>query len=201
MSGLLPSDRDAEREARPPRVLWLDDDDAEQLISSLSSENARSILTELYERDATASELSDAVDTSLQNVRHHLGNLQDAGLVEIVGTEYSVKGREMNVYAPADGPLVVCAGQEDDRASVLDSLRKFVGVAALLAVGTLLVQWLFGAATTVTDLGGPGTAPRVGDSVGNGVAPVLGQLSPGLAFLAGGVIVLAAVLAWEAVER
>ncbi|WP_224336230.1 ArsR/SmtB family transcription factor [Haloprofundus halobius] len=200
MSGLLPSDRNTEREARPPRVLWLDDDDAEQLISSLSSETARSILTELYERDGTASELSDSVDTSLQNVRHHLGNLQDAGLVEIVGTEYSVKGREMNVYGPADGPLVVCAGQTDDRASVLDSLRRFVGVTALLAVGAALVQWLFGAAV-VTDLGGPETAPRVGDSVANGVGGTLGTLSPGLAFVAGGVLVLVAILAWEVVER
>ncbi|KTG10388.1 transcriptional regulator [Haloprofundus marisrubri] len=201
MSGLLPSDRDTERETRTPRVLWLDDDDAEQLISSLSSETARSILTELYERDATASELSEAVDTSLQNVRHHLGNLQDAGLVDIVGTEYSVKGREMNVYAPVDSPLVVCAGQEDDRASVLDSLRKFVGVAAILAVGAVLVQWLFGAAVTVSDVGGPGTAPRVGDSVADGVAPLLGTLPPGVAFLAGGALVLAVVLALEGFQR
>ena len=137
MSGLLPSDTDAPRgdpsEERAEgddgdlRVLWLDDEDADQLIGSLSSETARAVLTELHHGPATASELSDDVDTSLQNVRHHLNSLQEAGLVQVADTRYSVKGREMNVYAPTDDSLVVCVGREDDRSSFLDSLKRLVG--------------------------------------------------------------------------
>ncbi|MFC6725426.1 ArsR/SmtB family transcription factor, partial [Halobium palmae] len=165
MSGLLPSDKEPARadaavdaetgtEAEGDvdadgdgdlRVLWLDDDESERLISSLSSDTARSVLTALHERPATASELSEAVGTSLQNVRHHVNNLQEAGLVRVADTRYSVKGREMNVYAPSDDPMVVCVGREDDRGDFLDSLKRRVGVAALVGLFAAFVQSAFGA--------------------------------------------------------
>ncbi|MFC4356347.1 ArsR/SmtB family transcription factor [Halobium salinum] len=212
MSGLLPSDTEPARTesagdegvsgsaaAAPDadgdlRVLWLDDEESERLISSLSSDTARSVLTALHERPATASELSEEVDTSLQNVRHHVNNLTDAGLVRVADTRYSVKGREMNVYAPSDDPMVVCVGREDDRGDFLDSLKRLVGVAAVVGLFAALVQSAFGAG--VVDLGGPATSPRIPDAVG-GAEPVLGLLPPGVAFLAGGLLALAAVAALE----
>ncbi|MFB6108596.1 MAG: ArsR/SmtB family transcription factor [Haloplanus sp.] len=106
------------------RVLSLTDEDAGGLIGSLASETARTLVTELETAPATASELADEAATSLQNVRHHLGNLRDAGLVRVVGTRYSVKGREMKVYAPADESLVVCVGDDVDRERVRDSLTE-----------------------------------------------------------------------------
>lgn len=196
MSGLLPSDtKPTQTRDGDLRVLWLDDEESEQLINSLSSETARSLLTALHEAPATASELSETVDTSLQNARHHLTNLQDAGLVQVADTRYSVKGREMNVYAPTDDSLVVCVGREDDRSTFMDSLKRLIGTVAVLGVFSLLVQFAFG--STVTDLGGPGTAPRVGDSLGGTAGPLLGLLPPGAAFLAGGLLVLAVVAVWE----
>ena len=196
MSGLLPSDtQPSQQRDGDLRVLWLDDDESEQLINSLSSETARSLVTALHEAPATASELSESVDTSLQNVRPHLTNLQDAGLVQVTDTRYSVKGREMNVYAPTDDSLVVCVGREDDRSTFVDSLKRLIGTVAVLGVASLLVQFAFG--TGVVDLGGPETAPRVGDSIGATAEPLLGLLPPGAAFLAGGLLVLAVVAVWE----
>lgn len=193
MSGLLPTDGEPAREERGEgvRVLRLDDADADRLLGSLSSETARAVLTAVHEEPATASELADEVDTSLQNVRHHLDNLIEADLIEVVDTRYSVKGREMNVYGPAEGALVVCVGEENG--SLLDSLREFVGAAALLAVASVFVQYAF--ATATTDLGGPETAPRVADSAA-ATEPLFGLLPPGLAFFAGGLLVLVALLAW-----
>ncbi|WP_092634180.1 ArsR/SmtB family transcription factor [Haloplanus vescus] len=118
MSGLLPTrlERDVTPEGEGDlRVLSLTDDDAEQLLDSVSSDTARAILTALEERPATVSELAESVSTSLQNVRHHIGNLEAAGLVAEAGTRYSVKGREMTVYAPTQDSLVVVAS--DDIAS------------------------------------------------------------------------------------
>jgi len=197
MSGLLPSS--LEQDVSPEgdgelRVLSLTDDDAECLIGSVSSETARSILTALEERPATASELADSVSTSLQNVRHHLGNLQEAGLVEVAGTRYSVKGREMKVYAPSQDSLVV-VGSDADKERFLDSLDRVLGLLAVLAVGAFAVQRAFGAG--VVDLGGPGTAPRVGDSVGGATGPILGLVPPGVAFLAGGLLVVALLAVWD----
>ncbi len=181
------------------RVLSLTDDDAEDLIGSISSETARSILTALEDRPATASELAESVSTSLQNVRHHLGNLEEAGLVEVADTRYSVKGREMKVYAPTQDSLVVCVGSDADKERFLDSLDRLVGVLAVLAVGAFAVQRAFGAG--VVDLGGPGTAPRVGDGVGNATGPLLGLLPPGLAFLAGGLLIVATLVVWDYYAR
>lgn len=125
MSTLLPSDADVSNAEGDLRVLWLDDDEADRLIACLSSETARSTLAALQRNPATASELADAVDTSLQNVRHHIENLREANLVRVADTCYSVKGREMKVYAPTDGAFVVCVGGTDDRPAVLDELDRF----------------------------------------------------------------------------
>jgi DNA-binding transcriptional ArsR family regulator len=215
MSGLLPSDTEparadaagegteadasgADSDPGDARVLWLDDEESERLISSLSSDTARSVLTALHERPATASELSEEVETSLQNVRHHLGNLEEAGLVHVSDTRYSVKGREMNVYAPTEEPMVVCVGRQDDRGDFLDSLKGLVGVVALVGLVAALVQSLFGAGAV--SLGGPGSAPRIPDAVGGGEA-LLGLLPPGVAFLAGGLLAVAAVAALRYYRR
>lgn len=197
MSGLLPSESsavtaDEVEDDGGPRLLWLDDDEAETLITSLSSNTARSVLTALHNEPKTASELAEQVDTSLQNVRHHINNLSEADLVEATETRYSVKGREMTVYAPVNDSLVVCVGDSDERGSFLDSLRQYVGVAAALVVGSLFVQFSFG--TGFGGIDGP-TSPRVADSVGT-TGELLGLLSPAVAFLAGGLLVLA-VVAWK----
>lgn len=197
MSGLLPSESsavaaDEAEDDGGTRLLWLDDDEAETLIGSLSSETARSVLTALHDEPRTASELAEHVDTSLQNVRHHLNNLEEANLVEATGTRYSVKGREMTVYAPVDDSLVVCVGGREERSSFLDSLRRFIGAGVALVVGSLLVHFTYGAG--LPGLSGP-SGPRVPDSVG-GTGELLGVLSPSVAFLTGGLVVLA-VLAVE----
>lgn len=197
MSGLLPSESNAitAEEADDDggtRLLWLDDEEAESLIGSLSSNTARSVLTALHDEPKTASELADDVDTSLQNVRHHLSNLEEADLVETTETRYSVKGREMKVYAPVNESLVVCVGGSQERSSFLSSLRQFVGAAAALVVGSLLVHVTF--STGLPGVTGP-SSPRVADSVGSSGA-LLGVISPAAAFLAGGLVVLA-VLAWQ----
>ncbi|GAB7093007.1 helix-turn-helix domain-containing protein [Halolamina litorea] len=195
MSGLLPSESDgvAANEASDeggPRLLWLDDEEVEPLIGSLSSDTARSLLTALHEEPRTASELADTVDTSLQNARHHLGNLQDADLVEVAETRYSVKGREMKVYAPVDDSLVVCVGNEAERSGLLDSLRRYIGAGAAVAVGALLVHATVAGWTP--SVSGP-SGPRVADSIGT--SALFGAVPPAFLFLAGGLVALVAVAA------
>jgi DNA-binding transcriptional ArsR family regulator len=127
MSGLLPSETEPNRSDGDGavRVLSLDDDGTEDLIASLSTDTARTIYSALREEPATASELSDVVSTSIQNVRHHLSNLEDVGLVRVAGTRYSCKGREMNVYAPTQDSLVVCVGSPDHTERLVDASRQF----------------------------------------------------------------------------
>lgn len=122
MSSLLPRTPRVERSDGEPEVVGLDGVESGAVFSVLSSERARSILSELYREPATQSELADRVDTSLQNADYHLDNLVEAGLVTVVDQWYSEKGTEMDVYAPAGDPLVLVAAGE----GVLDDARRAV---------------------------------------------------------------------------
>jgi DNA-binding transcriptional ArsR family regulator len=189
MSELLPSDAEVTAEQDGElQTLWLDSEEAGELLSSLASDTARCVLTTLHDEPATASEVADRVDTSLQNARHHLTNLQDSGLVRVADTRYSSKGREMNVYAPARDPMIVFVGNEQAESGLLDSLRGLLPVAAVLGVAALLVQTLLAAGAD-----GPTSGMvRVGQDVGTSVADT--ALAPGFVFLAGGLFVLAALV-------
>ncbi|MDR9380549.1 MAG: helix-turn-helix domain-containing protein [Natronomonas sp.] len=140
---LLPSSPDISPDGEP-RVVGLDSEEADELMAALSSQTARRILAALHDEPAPPGELADRVDTSLQNAQYHLAKLEDAGAIEIVGTAYSEKGREMSIYGPADSPLVIFAG-EKERASGLRAAvsRLFAGFLAL-GVGGAVVQSLFG---------------------------------------------------------
>ncbi|MFC7155641.1 ArsR/SmtB family transcription factor [Halomarina halobia] len=199
MSGLLPTSTDASSEQKGElRTLWLDSDHAGELLSSLSSETARAVLTTLHDRPATASEVADRVDTSLQNARHHLTNLQDAGLVRVADIRYSQKGREMNVYAPTEEPLVVFVGREERKTSFLDSLRSLVAAVGLLGIVSLFVQWLLTPETMAT---AADSLPRMADGLGNGGAAASLSAPPGVLFFAGGLLVLALLVAWRRWHR
>jgi hypothetical protein len=94
----------------------------------------------------------------------------------------------MNVYAPAEDPMVVFVGRQDDGDGLLDSLRQLVPVVATLALASLLVQYLVTPPATGAVAG---EIPRIGQGLGATGAP---GLAPGAVFLAGGLLVLATVL-------
>ena len=90
-----------------PDPTYLSVDDAGPMLEALSSETARSIVLALSDGPATSGALADRIGSSIQNVSYHLSNLTEAGLVTVVGTRYSEKGFEMNVYARAVTALVI----------------------------------------------------------------------------------------------
>ncbi|WP_224270422.1 helix-turn-helix domain-containing protein [Haloprofundus salinisoli] len=148
MAGLLPSTPDtSDADPGDPRVIGLDSDAADELLSALSSRTARRVLAALHEEPTTPAALAERVDTSLQNVQYHLGSLEDAGIVEVVGTAYSEKGREMKVYGPSDSALVVVAGREEETNGLRALLSRLVGGVGVLGVASLVVDRLLGGPT------------------------------------------------------
>jgi|GEM_PF-246072 len=173
MADLLPSIPDASvSEEAEPRVVGLDDDDAEDVLGALSSTTARQLFAELNEEPAHPSALADRVETSLQNVQYHLSKLQDAGMVEVVDTAYSAKGREMDVYAPADRPLVVFAGDDEDQSLLNQALGRLLGGLGIVAGASLAVRGLASSEGTQTPVEtGPeslGSGAAVGDGGAGG---------------------------------
>ncbi|WP_049980874.1 ArsR/SmtB family transcription factor [Halolamina rubra] len=143
MVDILPSTPDADPDPEP-RVLGVDSDEAGETLAALSSETARGMLREFHDDPATPSGVADRLDLSLQNAQYHIGNLEDAGLIEPVDTVYSEKGREMTVYGPADAPLIVYAGTEDDTTGLKAALSRLIGAVAALGLASVLVQSYLG---------------------------------------------------------
>lgn len=110
MSTLLPTRPELEDDDREPALVGLADDEAECVFEALASRTARRIIARLYDGPATASEIAESVDTSLQNATYHLSRLREADLVAVAGTWYSSRGVEMTVYTPTSEPLLLVAG-------------------------------------------------------------------------------------------
>lgn len=163
-----------------PTVVDLGEKRADGLFEALASETARELFQRLQESPAHASALAEHTGTSVQNVHYHLDRLESAGAVEVVETIYSEKGREMDVYAPTAAPLVFVADGEDGSSSA-ESLSRFLGVAGVLALGSVLVQAL------VEALFYPGGPTPVGSGGTFGSPPLTNVAPPvGLyAFVAG----------------
>jgi DNA-binding transcriptional ArsR family regulator len=215
MADLLPSRPDtAAAEETDPRVVGLDDEDADDLLSALSSETSREVLGALHDEPDNPSAIADRVDTSLQNAQYHLDNLEDADLIEPIDTVYSEKGREMTVYAPADRPLVIFAGPDEEREGIRGALRSLLGALGVLSLASLIAQWQLGDLPFVGQAGAGGDATGGGD--GGGVstmdvetasagadagAGVGAGLPPGLLVFLGGLVAIAVVGAVWYVRR
>ena len=210
MADLFPERRDHDA-PEEPRVVGVDGDDADAVLSALSADTARSILTALHEEPATASELADRVDTTLQNVQYNLESLEDAGLVHEADTVYSEKGREMTVYGPADRALVVVAGREEETSGLRGALKRLLGGLAPLAVVAAAAEWLLDG-PFAPDLAGTGDAgdyaisaasTEAADGAVDAGPTLLDSLSssPGVLLFLGGVVALVAATSVAALAR
>ncbi|GAB7090873.1 helix-turn-helix domain-containing protein [Halorubrum luteum] len=210
MSRLLPSLPDPTPDDRDPRVVGVNDEEAGEVLSVLGSETAREILSTLYEEPATTSEVADELDTSLQNAQYHLGRLSEADLVDVVGTAYSEKGREMNVYAPADEPVVLFAGAPADSGGLKAALKRLLGGYGILGLSALVVQRLLSVSPSPDDAVAPAvTDDEVAeepvtdtddavDRVDLAAEYALSVLEPGVVFFLGAALVFtAAWLYWH----
>ncbi|SDX78156.1 Helix-turn-helix domain-containing protein [Halobellus clavatus] len=108
----LPRRPAVEHTPQPTTTVVLDPDASADALDALRSETARDIVSALGDSPATASDLAERVETSLQNACHHLQCLQAAGLVTDAGCWYSAKGTEMTVYGLTSRRLELRLGAE-----------------------------------------------------------------------------------------
>lgn len=172
-----------------PDVIALDDEAADDVFSALTSQTTRRILVALYETPRTASDIADAVDTSLQNVNYHIHKLEEADLIEVVETTYSNQGKEMKIYAPTNQALVLFASDDIDHPSLLDALKRLLGVVGIFALLSLIADPLIRQLVTPSSGGGAG-------GTGGVVPPGAFPIPPGLVFFAGAVLAALVVSGW-----
>lgn len=108
LASIFPFAGDRETPTRTNRErIDVGDDRAGAIFDALSSGTARDILARLLQEPHTAAELSEEMDTSLQNIHYHIENLRDADAVDELTVEYSSRGREMSVYTATCQPQIL----------------------------------------------------------------------------------------------
>ncbi|ACV10638.1 ArsR family regulatory protein [Halorhabdus utahensis DSM 12940] len=213
MGKLLPRRGERADTAEEPRVLGLNEGAADEAFAALSSETARRVLSLIYDDPRTPVEVRDEIGTSLQNVHYHIEKLESADLIESVGTDYSAKGNEMNVYAPTSEALVLVAGEQEDESLLKRAVGRLLAGVGVLAAGALAFG--FAAQQILTESTSDSTGGN-GGSVGamdtesvqvsanadtvQSASEATGPLSilgdPAVAFFLGGVFILAIVGVW-----
>ncbi len=158
---LLPSSGSEIEATQEGNVVVLDfaDDEADRVFEVLSSSTPRVMLSALYDEPATASELATRVGTTVQNAMYHLDRLESAELVRIAGTRYSAKGKEMNVYAPGENPLVMFVGSDERKTGIFDTLKRLIG--------SITVVWIASLFAYTISTGGLPFVRMLGDSGGS----------------------------------
>ena len=170
------------------QVLGIDEEQTSEVLDAISSETARAILSQVYADPSTPTVIAEDIDESIQTVSYHLQKLQEAGAIEVADTRYSEKGQEMNVYGPADDPMVVFVGTEDRRAGLRTVIKRFLSAIAVVITTSYLIGYfvedsiLFGIRLAVADGGGP-------------------DIPFALAFLVGGLFVVFIIAIWVTWER
>lgn len=141
MSGILPFRSEVEVTQESPRVIDLGDEESEAIFNALASDTSRAIYRALYNEAATASQIAEKVDTSVQNVRYHVEKLEQAGLIDQVDTWYSSRGNEMAVYAAMDQALIV-SGDRHRSSELRSVITSMVSGLAILAAVSLALHWV-----------------------------------------------------------
>jgi DNA-binding transcriptional ArsR family regulator len=187
-------------------VLQPGDERAQKIGKAIASQTANDILHILQDGPKTASDLCGVMNIPMGTVKYHIENLLDAGLLEVAETRYSVKGREIKVYALKDQLLIVTPAVKNIR-SILLRYASLFAVVVFASLGLYILQPLIFA----TGAGGAGEptvsqVSRLEKDVGimaepapsfDGVSSAAGMHDAILAFFLGGCLVIALLLIYE----
>jgi DNA-binding transcriptional ArsR family regulator len=171
----------------------------------MASQTANDILTLLATGTKSLTDITEQLNIPITTVKYHAENLLDAGLITIPQTKYSVKGREVKLYALTDQLLIVAPKQTNIRSLLL----KYTSLFGIVVAGTLAIIGLAPllAGQTLASDATPLMMSRQ-TSGGNEVfaakavadTSLVQEVSPdlALAFFCGGAFVICVLLCYEA---
>lgn len=135
MGGLLPTRSETTvTRSEEPTIVFLDEDRAEDVLSAVQSNTARTVLQELIQEPASPSDLATEMDMSVESISYHLDNLLEQQLIEEYDTVYSEKGREMAVYGVAEDPLVLIFGSNEDDEKLLTTFSRLASAVGPIGI-------------------------------------------------------------------
>ncbi|KAF1078295.1 transcriptional regulator [Methanogenium sp. MK-MG] len=133
-------------------VLEPGDERAKKIGKAMASTTASVVLSALSENELTLSELSERLSQPITTLKYQIENLLDAGLVEIVRTRYSEKGRVVKVYGVCQQVVIMSPAKADLRSILL----KYASLFALIICASLVLFALAPTLGFLSDGGLPG---------------------------------------------
>jgi DNA-binding transcriptional ArsR family regulator len=134
-------------------VLEPGDERAQKIGKAIASPTANEILHILAEGPKTASDLTEVLNIPMGTLKYHIENLLEAGLIEITETRYSVKGREVKVYALRDQLLIVAPKVT----SIRSILLKYASLFVIVIVASMAMFAILPLLQHVPPVAGPAT--------------------------------------------
>jgi DNA-binding transcriptional ArsR family regulator len=119
-------------------ILEPGDERAQKISKAMASQTASDILQLLAEGQKSLTEITDRLDIPLTTAKYHIENLLEAGLITVAETKYSVKGREIKIYAITNQLLIVAPRQSNVRSLLL----KYASLFGIVLFGSLVIAVL-----------------------------------------------------------
>ncbi len=119
-------------------VLEQGEEQAQKVAKAISSQTANDILSVIGDQEMTSSDIAGALGVPMSTIKYHIENLLDAGLLEVVRTKYSVKGREVKIYRQKPQLLVI----SPKSANVRMILAKYASLFGITAFASAILYAL-----------------------------------------------------------
>jgi DNA-binding transcriptional ArsR family regulator len=185
-------------------VLEPGDERAQKIGKAIASPTAHEVLQILAGGPKTATDLTETLNIPMGTLKYHIENLLEAGLIEITETRYSVKGREVKVYALRDQLLIVAPKVT----SIRSILLKYASLFVIVIVASMAMFAILPLMQHAPPLAGPAAFQTEGDGRAGMIAEkalpadtgwaVPSSAGTALAFFMGGGLVLLILILYEA---
>ncbi|HDR73947.1 MAG TPA: ArsR family transcriptional regulator [Methanoculleus sp.] len=116
-------------------ILEPGDERAKKIARAMASKTASDILAFMKGGEYSSSQISEALSLPITTVTYHLDNLGSAGIIDVVRTRWSEKGREMKIYGLRDQLVIVSPATKDIRSILL----KYASLFAILIVASFMM--------------------------------------------------------------
>lgn len=175
-------------------ILEPGDERAQQIARALSSRTAGKILDILSDGPRPTSSIAQRLDIPLTQVKYHVDNLLEAGILEVAEERYSVKGRRVKIYGLKHQVLVVAPRMVNLKAM----LYRYASVFGLFLLATLVLAMIGGYYRGVQSpplLGGGGLGEAPGPSPASSLLlDIVSDPAMLPLFIGGGCVAIAAAL-------
>jgi len=118
--------------------------EAQKIAKAMASPAAGEVLNLLSgEGPYTATEIAEKLNIPLTSLKYHLENLLEAGLIEVVNTRWSEKGKRMKIYGAVEKDIILKPKKKSTTAKVVGKYGVAAGVAAIICAGIPLLSRIF----------------------------------------------------------